>query len=107
MTKTTLALCALAAAFAAVASSASAAQPAGARILIADLDFSSPMGVASFRQRVQAVATHLCMGANQPLELQTACRTAVREEAVANLGYAQQRSLRLAANRSDSQTAGF
>ena len=53
-------------------------------IQVADLDLSQPAGVARFNARVEQTAGRMCASYGG-LQMNTACRQAVREEAGARL----------------------
>ncbi len=67
-------------------------------ISLSGLDLSQPKDAGVFNRRVDAAATAFCgRGAFDGLSRLSACRQAVRDEAVEKLSSVQQRELRLAA----------
>ncbi|MGC1301882.1 MAG: UrcA family protein [Caulobacteraceae bacterium] len=72
------------------------AHAAEVRIQVADLDLSNPADAARFQDRVERAAHAFCRNVPEPLANQTACRSAVRDEAVQRLGSAQRESLKIA-----------
>lgn len=86
----------------AVADAAHAAPATAVAIPVADLDFANGTDVSRFNTRVIKAAARLCSGVDtRELSQMAACQSAVREEAVSQLGVQQRQQMaaRPVANR--------
>jgi UrcA family protein len=80
----------------------SVAHAAEAQVVrVADLNLSNTADAARFKRRVDSAATQICGGAHSALQIQAACRTAVREEAMEKLSDGQRQNLQIALARTN------